>query len=180
MDSFVIADRLAKLDPANADWQRDLSITLSEIGMLKVKQRDIKGARQAFQDSLDIRQQLAQSDPNNATWQRDLVVAMVDYAQVARNPKAVLSRGARHDAGTRPQRAAGAAIQVHDQVSQGPGGQSEIRHGVSPAWTAGSFPWKWLQTLEKPPLAPISRRYRGAIRGRFFALCKRHPDKSTS
>ncbi|ESY68279.1 peptidase C14 [Mesorhizobium sp. LNHC252B00] len=91
-DSFVIADRLAKLDPANADWQRDLSITLSEIGMLKAKQRDIKGARQAFQDSLDIRQQLAQSDPNNATWQRDLVVAYVDYAQVAKSPKAVLAR----------------------------------------------------------------------------------------
>ncbi|MCZ8543465.1 caspase domain-containing protein [Mesorhizobium qingshengii] len=92
MNSFVIADRLAKLDPGNADWQRDLSITLSEIGMLKVKQRDIKGARQAFQDSLAIRQQLAQSDPDNATWQRDLVVAMVDYAQVAKNPKAVLSQ----------------------------------------------------------------------------------------
>lgn len=91
-DSFAIADRLAKLDPANADWQRDLSITLSEIGMLKVKQRDIKGARQAFQDSLDIRQKLADADPNNATWQRDLVVAMIDYAQVAKNPKAVLSQ----------------------------------------------------------------------------------------
>jgi len=92
MDSFAIADRLAKLDPGNADWQRDLSITLSEIGMLKVKQRDVKGARQAFQDSLAIRQQLARSDPDNATWQRDLVVAMVDYAQVARNPKVVLSQ----------------------------------------------------------------------------------------
>jgi len=92
MDSFAIAGRLAKLDPANADWQRDLSITLSEIGMLKAKQRDIKGARQAFQDSLDIRRQLALSDPNNATWQRDLVVAMIDYAQVAKNPKAVLSQ----------------------------------------------------------------------------------------
>ncbi|MER8413703.1 caspase family protein [Mesorhizobium sp. M1342] len=91
-DSFAIADRLAKLDPANADWQRDLSITLSEIGMLKAKHRDVKGARQAFQDSLDIRQQLARSDPNNATWQRDLVVAMIDYAQVAKNPKAVLSQ----------------------------------------------------------------------------------------
>ncbi|CAN7203620.1 caspase family protein [Mesorhizobium amorphae] len=91
LDSFVIVDRLAKLDPANLDWQRDLSITLSEIGMLKVKQRDIKGARQAFQDSLEIRQQLAQSDPDNATWQRDLVVAMIDYSQVAKNPKAVLS-----------------------------------------------------------------------------------------
>ncbi|TPM27472.1 caspase family protein [Mesorhizobium sp. B2-3-4] len=92
LDSFVIADRLAKLDPANSDWQRDLSITLSEIGMLRIKERDITGARQAFQDSLDIRQRLAHADPGNATWQRDLVVAMIDYAQVAKNPKAVLSQ----------------------------------------------------------------------------------------
>ncbi|QPC89399.1 caspase family protein [Mesorhizobium sp. INR15] len=92
MDSFIIADRLAKLDPANADWQRDLSITLSEIAMLRLKQRDISGSRQAFQDSLDIRQQLSQSDPNNATWQRDLVVAYIDYAQVAKDPKAVLTK----------------------------------------------------------------------------------------
>lgn len=92
LDSFAIADRLAKLDPANSDWQRDLSITLSEIGMLRIKERDIKGARQAFEDSLGIRQRLASSDPGNATWQRDLVVAMIDYAQVAKNPKAVLSQ----------------------------------------------------------------------------------------
>jgi uncharacterized caspase-like protein len=92
LDSFAIADRLAKLDPANSDWQRDLSITLSEIAMLRIKQRDINGARQAFQDSLDIRQKLATSDPNNATWQRDLVVAYVDYAQVAKDPKAMLSK----------------------------------------------------------------------------------------
>ncbi|MEO5756015.1 MAG: hypothetical protein ABIQ51_04070, partial [Mesorhizobium sp.] len=49
-------------------------------------------ARQAFQDSLDIRQQLSQSDPNNETWQRDLVVAYIDYAQVAKDPKAVLTK----------------------------------------------------------------------------------------
>ncbi|MER8681178.1 caspase family protein [Mesorhizobium sp. M1405] len=92
LDSYAIAQRLAKLDPANSDWQRDLSITLSEVATLRLRQRDVRGARQALQDSLAIREKLARSDPDNATWQRDLVVAYIDYAQVAKDPKAVLSK----------------------------------------------------------------------------------------
>ncbi|PWJ90729.1 putative caspase-like protein [Mesorhizobium loti] len=91
-DSLAIADRLAKLDPANSDWQRDLSITLSEIGMLETKQRHFEGSRKAFETSLGIRQQLAQSDPDNAIWQFDLVQAYINYAYVAKDPKAVLTK----------------------------------------------------------------------------------------
>jgi tetratricopeptide (TPR) repeat protein len=91
-DSLAIADRLAKLDPANSDWQRDLSITLSEIGMLETKQRHFEGSKKAFEDSLGIRQKLAQSDPNNAIWQFDLVQAYINYAYVAKDPKAVLTK----------------------------------------------------------------------------------------
>lgn len=90
--SFAIADRLAKLDPANSDWQRDLSITLSEIGMLETKQRHFEGSRKAFEASLGIRQQLARSDPDNAIWQFDLVQAYINYAYVAKDPKAVLTK----------------------------------------------------------------------------------------
>ncbi|BCG69161.1 hypothetical protein MesoLj113a_03190 [Mesorhizobium sp. 113-1-2] len=91
-DSLAIADRLAKLDPANSDWQRDLSITLSEIGMLETKQRHFEGSKKAFEASLGIRQKLAQSDPNNAIWQFDLVQAYINYAYVAKDPKAVLTK----------------------------------------------------------------------------------------
>jgi uncharacterized caspase-like protein len=91
-DSLAIADRLAKLDPGNSDWQRDLSITLSEIGMLETKQRHFEGSRKAFEASLGIRQQLARSDPDNAIWQFDLVQAYINYAYVAKDPKAVLTK----------------------------------------------------------------------------------------
>lgn len=91
-DSLAIADRLAKLDPANSDWQRDLSITLSEIGILETKQRHFEGSRKAFEASLGIRQQLARSDPDNAIWQFDLVQAYINYAYVAKDPKAVLTK----------------------------------------------------------------------------------------
>ena len=91
-DSLAIVDRLAKLDPGNSDWQRDLSITLSEIGMLETKQRHFEGSKKAFEASLGIRQKLAQSDPNNAIWQFDLVQAYINYAYVAKDPKAVLTK----------------------------------------------------------------------------------------
>ncbi|MFA6153492.1 caspase family protein [Mesorhizobium sp.] len=91
-DSLAIADRLAKLDPANSDWQRDLSITLAEIGMMETKQRHFEGSRKAFEASLKIRQHLAKSDPNNAIWQFDLVQAYINYAYVAKDPKAVLTK----------------------------------------------------------------------------------------
>ncbi|MES0003906.1 caspase family protein [Mesorhizobium sp. M0062] len=91
-DSLVIADRLAKLDPGNSDWQRDLSITFEEIGLLETKQRHYEGSKKAFEASLTIRQRLALSDPDNAIWQFDLVQAYINYAYVAKNPKAVLSQ----------------------------------------------------------------------------------------
>lgn len=91
-DSLAIADRLAKLDPGNSNWQRDLSITLAEIGMLETKQRHFEGSKEAFEASLAIRQKLAKSDPNNALWQFDLVQAYINYAYVAKDPKAALTK----------------------------------------------------------------------------------------
>ncbi|MER9423447.1 caspase family protein [Mesorhizobium sp. M0317] len=91
-DSLVIANRLAKLDPGNSDWQRDLSITFEEIGLLETKQRHYEGSKKAFEASLAIRQRLALSDPDNAIWRFDLVQAYINYAYVAKNPKAVLSQ----------------------------------------------------------------------------------------
>ncbi|MER8923192.1 caspase family protein [Mesorhizobium sp. M0802] len=91
-DSLVIANRLANLDPGNSDWQRDLSITFEEIGLLETEQRHYEGSKKAFEASLAIRQRLALSDPDNAIWQFDLVQAYINYAYVAKNPKAVLSQ----------------------------------------------------------------------------------------
>ena len=90
--SLPIARKLAARDASNADWQRDLSITLAAIGNLRVEARDFAGAREAFADSLRIREMLAAAEPDNALWQRDLVIAYVDFAKVADNPRDVLSR----------------------------------------------------------------------------------------
>ena len=74
-DSLAIRDRLAKSDPGNAGWQRDLSVSYDKVGDVKTAQGDLAGALKAYQDSLAIADRLAKSDPGNAGWQRDLSVS---------------------------------------------------------------------------------------------------------
>ena len=44
----AIADRLAKADPNNAGWQRDLSVSYSNVGDVRVAQGDLAGALENF------------------------------------------------------------------------------------------------------------------------------------
>ena len=74
-DSLAIIDRLAKSDPGNAGWQRDLSVSYEKIGDVQVAQGDLAGALKSYRDSLAIIDRLAKSDPGNAGWQRDLSVS---------------------------------------------------------------------------------------------------------
>ena len=70
-----ISDRLAKADPGNAGWQRDLSVSYNKIGDVLVAQGNLPEALKSFRDGLAIRDRLAKADPGNAGWQRDLSVS---------------------------------------------------------------------------------------------------------
>ena len=74
-DSLAIIDRLAKSDPGNTGWQRDLSVSYEKVGDVQVAQGDLAGALKSYRDSLAISERLAKSDPGNAGWQRDLSVS---------------------------------------------------------------------------------------------------------
>ena len=56
-DSLDIADRLAKSDPGNTGWQRDLSVSLDKVGDVQVAQGDLAGALKSFRDSFAIGEQ---------------------------------------------------------------------------------------------------------------------------
>ena len=47
-DSLAIRDRLAKSDPGNAGWQRDLSVSYDKIGDVQVAQGDLAGGAQVL------------------------------------------------------------------------------------------------------------------------------------
>jgi tetratricopeptide (TPR) repeat protein len=78
-----IAEDLVKKDPANTEWQRDLSVSHVKIGDVLVAQGDGAGALEAFRKALAIREALVKKDPANTEWQRDLIVSNVKLAELA-------------------------------------------------------------------------------------------------
>ena len=59
-------------DPANIQWQCDLSVSHERIGDVLEAQGDGPGALAAYRKSLAVREALAARDPANTQWQRDL------------------------------------------------------------------------------------------------------------
>src|SRR5271157_4085401 len=74
-DGLAIRDRLAKSDPGNAGWQRDLSVAFNKVGDVLVARGNLPEALKSYRDGLAIRDRLAKPDPGNADWQRDLSVS---------------------------------------------------------------------------------------------------------
>jgi tetratricopeptide (TPR) repeat protein len=72
--SLAEAERLAKADSGNAEWQRDLSVAHYKIGDVLVAQGNLADALAAYQASLAIRERFAKADPGNAAWQRDVAI----------------------------------------------------------------------------------------------------------
>ena len=64
--------RLAEADPSNAGWQRDLSVSLIRIALLKEQQDGRSEALPHAEEALTITERLAVLDPSNAAWQKDV------------------------------------------------------------------------------------------------------------
>jgi tetratricopeptide (TPR) repeat protein len=73
--AFAIAQRQAKADPDNTDWQRDLSVSHEKMGDVLVAQGNLLEALAVHRAALAIADRLAKADPGNAEWQRDLSVS---------------------------------------------------------------------------------------------------------
>ncbi len=83
----LIRQRLAAVDAGNTEWQRDLSVSLNNIGDIQQAQGNLPAALASFQRSLEIAQRLAAHDPGNAEWQLDLVVSYFKLARIAQSTK---------------------------------------------------------------------------------------------
>ncbi len=71
---FLAQERVAR-DPANTEWQRDLSVSHDRIGDVLAAQGDGPGALAAYRKGLEIAQALAARDRANAQWQTDVAVS---------------------------------------------------------------------------------------------------------
>jgi tetratricopeptide (TPR) repeat protein len=80
--SHAIFEALARQDPGNAGWQRDLSVSHEKIGDVLVAEGQREAALASYRASHAIFEALARQDPGNAEWQRDLIVSFWRMAEV--------------------------------------------------------------------------------------------------
>ena len=66
---LAISERLAKADPNNAGWQRDLSVSHDKIGDVLEAQGNLKAALETYRNSLTISKALVAKDGSNKQWQ---------------------------------------------------------------------------------------------------------------
>jgi hypothetical protein len=70
--SLAIADRLAKADPGNAGWQRDLALSYGRAALIQVQQGVRDEALKRLQRGREIIVQLIRRSPNSANLPKDL------------------------------------------------------------------------------------------------------------
>jgi tetratricopeptide (TPR) repeat protein len=81
--SLAIVERLAKADPGNAEWQRDLSVAYQKVGDVLMSQGDRPGALKSYRDDLAIVERLAKADRS-----RSIAIFLRCSHQAARNSPA--------------------------------------------------------------------------------------------
>jgi tetratricopeptide (TPR) repeat protein len=69
---LAIRDRLAKADPNNAGWQRDLSVSDAKLADFYRRQGEMALAKDALGKGLEIMRRMAALSPDNAQWKEDL------------------------------------------------------------------------------------------------------------
>ena len=75
-EAYRLSQRLVSVNSTNLNWQRDLAVSLNNVGKVRRSQGDLAGALESYQESLDIMRKLAAQDAKNAGWQRDLMVSL--------------------------------------------------------------------------------------------------------
>ena len=81
-DSLAIFDRLAKSDPGNAGWQRDLSTSNERLGDIFLAQGNLPAALEQYRASLERMVPIRDRDPSNADLQRFTSVTLEKVGDV--------------------------------------------------------------------------------------------------
>ena len=74
-DGLAVANRIAKADPKNAEWQHKITLIYIKVGEVFMAQGNFAEALKSYRDGLAGADLLAKSDPENGGWQQTLSVA---------------------------------------------------------------------------------------------------------
>ena len=77
-----IAKTLTDMDPKNAGYKRDLSVSYNKLGDIETAQGNLANAKANYEKGLQIRETLTEMDPKNAGYKRDLAVSYEKMAQI--------------------------------------------------------------------------------------------------
>ena len=124
-DSLAIRDRLAKADPGNAGWQRDLAVSHGKFAScLPAAGREDAGEGW-LGEGLEIMQRMTALSPDNATWKKDLAWFEEQIAALDASPfqEAQAQAQAAFDAG-QPSKAAAAQAKLIDAVEKAERGKT--------------------------------------------------------
>ena len=75
-EGLRVSERLAAQDPASAQAQRDVAISMSRLGDALVEAGDLSNAISRFEQSLTISERLAEQNPTSAEALRDVAVSL--------------------------------------------------------------------------------------------------------
>jgi tetratricopeptide (TPR) repeat protein len=81
-NGLAVIEELAKSNPADAGWQRDLSVSFQRVGDVQMAQNDLPGALKSYTEGLAIVAKLAKSNPADADAQRDLALFFVKTGDI--------------------------------------------------------------------------------------------------
>ena len=70
--SQAIFEHLAKADPGNAGWRRDVAVSYAKFASVYLAQKDNAKAREALKAGQEIMTKLVALSPDNARWKNDL------------------------------------------------------------------------------------------------------------
>ncbi|MCI4665926.1 MAG: TIR domain-containing protein [Neomegalonema sp.] len=76
-EGLAINRKLARAEPENTQFQRDVSVSLDSIGNLRLRQGEADAALAAYDEALRIRRKLAKAEPKNTLFQRDVSLSLV-------------------------------------------------------------------------------------------------------
>jgi hypothetical protein len=84
--SLDIIQRLARTDPSNTQWQRDLAVSFGNVALIEAQQDLREKALEGFRQARDIIAQLRQKSPDNATLPKDLAWYETQLAALEQPP----------------------------------------------------------------------------------------------
>ena len=71
-ESLAISQRLASLDPSNADWQRDLAVAHNKLGQAYQGMGNEENAQSSYRSAVEAMERAVAMSPGNVGWKQDL------------------------------------------------------------------------------------------------------------